>query len=78
MQFHLKQLRYPLFLFYFIGTLFRRLLMQQAYHPPDVDHIFVLMEASPDLTEIFSEPKRRFYKRTSSAVWDRAPTTHKY
>ena len=62
----------------FIGTLFRRLLMEQAYHPPDVDLIFVLMEASPDLTEIFSEQKRRFYKRTSSAVWDRAPTTHKF
>jgi len=36
------------------------------------------MAATPNLEEIFVQKKRRFYKRTSSAVWGHAPVTHKY
>jgi hypothetical protein len=36
------------------------------------------MDASPDLSEIFIKKRSRFNKRTSSAVWDMAPTTHKW
>ena len=50
----------------------------QAHNPPDLDLIFFLQEASPNLEEIFKEAKRRFYHRTSSAVWDTAPMSHKY
>ena len=34
--------------------------------------------ATPDLSVIFEQKKRRFYKRTSSAQWGNAPVTHKY
>ena len=57
---------------------FKTAIMKQAFRPPDLDTIFFVMETSPDLTEIFPIEKRRFKQRTSSAVWLKAPKTHKY
>ena len=54
----------------FAGSAFRASLMHQAYNPPDVDLIFIVMDATPDLAEIFDQKKRRFFKRTSSAQWE--------
>ena len=62
----------------FSGSAFRAGLMHQCYNMPDVDMIFTVMEATPDLSQIFEQKKRRFYKRTSSAQWGNAPVTHKY
>ena len=58
------------------GTLFRDALQCQATHPPDVDEIFFVMEATPELNEIFSVKHRRFNRRTSSGNWEDAPVTH--
>jgi len=60
------------------GSQFRVALMHQAYSPPDVDMIFIVMDATPNLEEIFRTQKRRFLKRTSSAQWGKAPVTHKW
>ena len=62
------------------STLFRTAIMKQAFNPPDLDKIFFVMSATIDLPEIFkeSEPKRRYFKRTSSAVWNKAPISHGY
>ena len=62
------------------STLFRTAIMKQAFNPPDLDRIFFVMNATIDLPEIFkeSEPKRRYFKRTSSAVWHKAPQSHGY
>jgi len=60
------------------GSAFRAALMHQAYNPPDIDAIFFVQEACPDLADIFEQKKRRFFKRTSSAVWGNAPVTHKW
>ena len=68
----------PMFLITFLGSAFRAGLMHQCYNMPDVDMIFTVMEATPDLSQIFEQKKRRFYKRTSSAQWGNAPVTHKY
>ncbi|KAK3868670.1 hypothetical protein Pcinc_025957 [Petrolisthes cinctipes] len=50
-------------------------LIQQEYYPPPVDDIFIpeeLLEA-PNLTEMFPIKRKRFDKRTSSAVWNTPP-----
>ena len=62
------------------STLFRTAIMKQAFNPPDLDKIFFVMSATIDLPEIFkeSEPKRRYFKRTSSAVCNHAPKSHGY
>merc|ERR1712150_17381 len=59
------------------GGPLRTALMKQAFAPPDLDKIFIVMETSPNLTEIFTVLTRKMYKRTSSAVWDKAPVSHK-
>ena len=59
-----------------LGSKFRNDLMRQAYNPPDIDLIFHVQEACPDLSEIFTQRKQRFIKRTSSAFWGKAPMTH--
>ena len=64
--------------FFISGNVFRESIFKQAYYPPDVDTIFFLQDATVELAEIFSEKKRKFYQRTSSAVWDIAPMSHKY
>merc|ERR1711997_919782 len=65
------------------GSLFKTALITQAYRKEGfVDLIFFVQDSSPDLDDIFSgdryEKKRRFYKRTSSAVWKAAPKSHRY
>ena len=61
------------------GQQFTSALLKQAYMPPDLDKVFFVMETSPDLVEIFpANIKRRFNHRGSSAVWNKAPKTHKY
>ena len=60
------------------GSAFRAALMHQAYNPPDMDSIFFVQEATPELSEIFGQKKRKYFKRTSSAVWGKAPATHKW
>jgi inner centromere protein len=66
----------------FLSVIYGRKLISkidsQAFKPPDVDAIFIVAEATPDLNEIFTKKRQRFNKRTSSAVWDTAPSTHKW
>ncbi len=50
--------------------------MKQTYSPPDLDLIFAVMDM-PDLSVIFKEHRKRFFKRTSSAQWDKMPTSYK-
>ena len=54
------------------GTLLRTALMKQCYMGPNLDQIF-LMPDMPDLSAIFRYQGKRFFKRTSSAVWDKPP-----
>ena len=61
-----------------LGSKFQNDLMYQAYNPPDINLIFHVQEACPDLSEIFAQKKQRFFKRTSSAVWGKAPITHNF
>jgi hypothetical protein len=44
-------------------------LTQQYYKPPDLDALFGIVEM-PDLSIMFSQKRKRFYQRTSSAKWD--------
>ena len=62
------------------STLFRTAIMKQAFNPPDLDKVFFVMNPTIDLAEIFkeSEPKRRYFKRTSSAVWHKPPQSQGY
>merc|ERR1712150_308209 len=62
------------------STLFRTAIMKQAFNLPDLDKVFFVMNPTIDLAEIFkeSEPKRRYFKRTSSAVWHKPPQSQGY
>ncbi|KAM3854402.1 inner centromere protein-like [Vipera latastei] len=44
----------------------------QYYNPPDIDRFFGLI-SSPKLENIFYKSKPRYFKRTSSAVWQSPP-----
>ncbi|XP_026562528.1 inner centromere protein A-like [Pseudonaja textilis] len=44
----------------------------QYYNPPDVNRLFGLI-MSPKLEDIFYKSKPRYFKRTSSAVWQSPP-----
>ncbi|NXI50475.1 INCE protein, partial [Chloroceryle aenea] len=46
--------------------------IRQYYNPPNVDAIFGAI-ASPKLEDIFYKSKPRYFKRTSSAVWNSPP-----
>eukprot|EP00094_Tigriopus_californicus_P008207 TCALIF_07903-PA protein Name:"Similar to INCENP Inner centromere protein (Gallus gallus)" AED:0.07 eAED:0.07 QI:151/0.6/0.5/0.66/1/1/6/0/880 len=59
------------------GHAFRTALLTQCYNPPDVDHIFDMIDL-PDLSTIFKEQRKRFFKRTSSAQWGKMPTSYKF
>ena len=62
---------YPIFLFYLSRNL--------AYtFKKKIFFLILVQVATPDLSLIFEQKKRRFYKRTSSAQWGNAPVTHKY
>ncbi|KAK2148624.1 hypothetical protein LSH36_488g02003, partial [Paralvinella palmiformis] len=51
------------------GTELKASLISQYYTPPDLDTIFAVIE-QPNLCEMFSKKKPKFFKRTSSAVWN--------
>uniref|UniRef100_H3BD83 Inner centromere protein n=1 Tax=Latimeria chalumnae TaxID=7897 RepID=H3BD83_LATCH len=57
-----------------IGQLLHQAIIHQYYNPVDVDKKFGVI-ASPDLEQIFSKSKPRYFKRTSSAVWHSPPTS---
>ncbi|CAH1800037.1 unnamed protein product [Owenia fusiformis] len=52
------------------GAALKAALINQHYHPPNIDDIFGDIFVMPDLCVIFKKQKARFHKRTSSAVWD--------
>jgi len=56
------------------GSTLRTSLIRQCYMPIDLDQIFNNFNM-PDLSEMFSQQRKRFFKRTSSAVWDHAPSS---
>ncbi|XP_068203382.1 inner centromere protein A-like [Palaemon carinicauda] len=53
----------------------RSALINQEYYPPDINTIFAPEDllSMPDLVEIFPVARRRFFKRTSSAIWTTPP-----
>jgi len=59
------------------GTNLRTALLKQCYMPPDLDHIFCTVEM-PDLSAMFVEQRKRFFKRTSSACWEQPPESFKH
>ncbi|XP_056016768.1 inner centromere protein-like [Ostrea edulis] len=52
-----------------LGASLKAALIQQHYHPPDLNTLFTEIEP-PDLNELFVKKKARFNKRTSSAIWN--------
>jgi len=59
------------------GTNLRTALLKQCYMPPDLDHIFMVVDM-PDLSTMFVEQRKRFFKRTSSACWEQPPESFKH
>merc|ERR1711936_838616 len=59
------------------GTNLRTALLKQCYMPPDLDQIFATVEM-PDLSTMFVEQRKRFFKRTSSACWEQPPESFKH
>ena len=57
------------------GQNLRNALLKQCYLNIDLDNIFTIPEM-PKLETIFVQQKRRFYKRTSSAQWDKMPISN--
>ncbi|NXP44769.1 INCE protein, partial [Heliornis fulica] len=54
------------------GDELNQTIIHQYYNPPDVDQIFGVI-VSPKLEDIFYKSKPRYFKRTSSAVWNSPP-----
>ncbi|XP_076323731.1 uncharacterized protein LOC143232332 [Tachypleus tridentatus] len=50
------------------GFQLRAALINQTYNPPNIHELFGDI-MSPDLTQMFPVQRRRFHKRTSSALW---------
>jgi len=59
------------------GTQLRTSLLKQCYMGPDLDKIFSTIEM-PDLSTMFQHQRKRFHKRTSSAVWETPPESFKH
>eukprot|EP00092_Neocalanus_flemingeri_P037642 GFUD01040979.1.p1 GENE.GFUD01040979.1~~GFUD01040979.1.p1 ORF type:complete len:965 (+),score=307.98 GFUD01040979.1:49-2895(+) len=59
------------------GTQLRTALLKQCYMGPDLDKIFCTVEM-PDLSTMFDHQRKRFFKRTSSAVWETPPESFKH
>ena len=53
----------------FSGANLKAMLINQVYHPPDLEAIFSYVQP-PDLNEMFEHKRARFNKRTSSAIWN--------
>ncbi|KAM6067891.1 inner centromere protein isoform 2-T2 [Theristicus caerulescens] len=54
------------------GNQLSQAVVRQYYNPPNIDAIFGAI-ASPKLEDIFYKSKPRYFKRTSSAVWNSPP-----
>ncbi|NWI13585.1 INCE protein, partial [Crypturellus soui] len=54
------------------GTQLSQAVIRQYYNPPNVDALFGTI-VSPKLEDIFYKSKPRYFKRTSSAVWNSPP-----
>ncbi|KAM6273832.1 inner centromere protein isoform 2-T2 [Porphyrio hochstetteri] len=54
------------------GNQLSQAVIHQYYNPPNVDQLFGAI-ASPKLEDIFYKSKPRYFKRTSSAVWNSPP-----
>ncbi|NXJ99104.1 INCE protein, partial [Corythaixoides concolor] len=54
------------------GNQLSQAVIRQYYNPPNVDALFGAI-ASPRLEDIFYKSKPRYFKRTSSAVWNSPP-----
>ncbi|XP_044281825.1 inner centromere protein [Varanus komodoensis] len=54
------------------GNQLSQAIIHQYYHPPDTKVLFGVVK-SPKLEEIFYKSKPRYFKRTSSAVWNSPP-----
>ncbi|NXL52998.1 INCE protein, partial [Podilymbus podiceps] len=54
------------------GNQLNQAIIHQYYNPPNIDALFGVI-ASPKLEDIFYKSKPRYYKRTSSAVWNSPP-----
>lgn len=52
--------------------------MQQFYYPVNTDELFGSVIDSPNLAEIFKINKKRYFKRTSSAIWNTTPDRSYY
>merc|ERR1712059_121317 len=59
------------------GSSLRTSLLKQCYMGPDLDQIFKTI-VMPDLSVMFEQQRKRFFKRTSSACWDQAPGSFKH
>ena len=57
------------FYFIFIGTELKVSLINQFYHPPDLDELFEGLIEPCNLNDMFKVRKARFNRRTSSAHW---------
>lgn len=54
------------------GNQLSQAVIRQYYNPPNVDALFGTI-VSPKLEDIFYKSKPRYFKRTSSAVWNSPP-----
>ncbi|NXC76727.1 INCE protein, partial [Anhinga anhinga] len=54
------------------GNQLSQAVIRQYYNPPNIDALFGVI-ASPRLEDIFYKSKPRYFKRTSSAVWNSPP-----
>ncbi|XP_067322355.1 inner centromere protein-like [Anolis sagrei] len=57
-----------------IGLHLTQAVTDQYYNPPDINRLFGVI-LSPKLEDIFYKSKPRYFKRTSSAVWQSPPGT---
>ncbi|XP_076046021.1 uncharacterized protein LOC143028168 isoform X8 [Oratosquilla oratoria] len=57
------------------GAQLKNAVVKSYYYPPDIDLIFppYLLDG-PELSKIFPVKKKRFYSRTSSAIWSTPPS----
>ena len=59
------------------GTALKTANFKQYYMLPDIDAIFENFDMR-DLSAMFPEQRKRFFKRTSSACWEEPPDSFKF